>query len=82
MSIAAYEWFHSVRAMNLFPRAKSAAIPPAVNAKSTNASTGAAIASAPTNGHVHPMEKPGLGTRLLPDVVKRKDAIVRRTDSV
>jgi len=25
------------------------------------------------------MTKPGLGTKLLPDIVKRKDAIVRRT---
>jgi len=33
-------------------------------------------------GQVYPMTKPGLGTRLLPDLVRRKDAIVRRTDSI
>jgi L-alanine-DL-glutamate epimerase-like enolase superfamily enzyme len=33
-------------------------------------------------GHVHPMTKPGLGTRLLPDIGRRKDAVVRRTDTV
>ena len=32
-------------------------------------------------GFVYPMTKPGLGTRLLPDLVKRKDATVRRTTS-
>ena len=30
-------------------------------------------------GHVYPMSGPGLGTRLLPDVVKRADARVRRS---
>jgi L-alanine-DL-glutamate epimerase-like enolase superfamily enzyme len=34
------------------------------------------------NGYVYPMAKPGLGTRLLPDIGRRKDALVRRTDSV
>jgi L-alanine-DL-glutamate epimerase-like enolase superfamily enzyme len=30
-------------------------------------------------GEVYPMTKPGLGTKLLPDIAKRRDAIVRRT---
>lgn len=30
-------------------------------------------------GYVYPMTKPGLGTKLLPDITKRKDAVVRRT---
>ncbi len=30
-------------------------------------------------GHVYPMSGPGLGTRLLPDLVKRPDARVRRS---
>lgn len=30
-------------------------------------------------GYIYPMTGPGLGTRLLPDVVKRADATVRRT---
>jgi galactonate dehydratase len=33
-----------------------------------------------SNGFVHPMTGPGLGTRLQPDVLKRKDAVIRRTD--
>ncbi|MEM9624744.1 MAG: mandelate racemase/muconate lactonizing enzyme family protein [Pseudomonadota bacterium] len=33
------------------------------------------------NGYIHPMDGPGLGTKLLPDIVKRKDAHVRRSDS-
>lgn len=33
-------------------------------------------------GYVYPMTKPGLGTALQPDIVKRKDAIVRRTTTV
>ena len=33
-------------------------------------------------GYVYPMTKPGLGTKLLPDITKRKDAIVRRTTEV
>ena len=32
------------------------------------------------NGFILPMQGPGLGTKLLPDVVKRKDATVRRTE--
>jgi galactonate dehydratase len=31
------------------------------------------------NGFIHPMKGPGLGTRLLPEVVGRKDATVRRS---
>lgn len=31
------------------------------------------------DGHVYPMTGPGLGTKLLPDIVKRKDATVRRS---
>ena len=31
-------------------------------------------------GFILPMQGPGLGTKLLPDVVKRKDAKVRRTE--
>lgn len=30
-------------------------------------------------GYVYPMTKPGLGTKLLPDITRRKDAIVRRS---
>ena len=33
------------------------------------------------NGFILPMQGPGLGTKLLPDVVKRKDATVRRTEA-
>jgi galactonate dehydratase len=33
-----------------------------------------------SNGFVHPMTGPGLGTRLQPDVLKRKDATIRRSD--
>jgi galactonate dehydratase len=33
------------------------------------------------NGQVFPMTGPGLGTRLLPDVPKRADALIRRTDA-
>jgi L-alanine-DL-glutamate epimerase-like enolase superfamily enzyme len=33
-------------------------------------------------GFVYPMTKPGLGTALLPDIKKRKDAVVRRTTEV
>ena len=32
-----------------------------------------------SNGFVHPMTGPGLGTRLQPDVLERKDATIRRT---
>ncbi len=31
------------------------------------------------NGHILPMTGPGLGTKLLPDILSRKDATVRRT---
>jgi len=31
------------------------------------------------DGYVHPMSGPGLGTRLLPDVARRRDAIVRKS---
>ena len=31
------------------------------------------------NGYIHPMTGPGLGMKLLPDIVKRKDAHVRRS---
>jgi L-alanine-DL-glutamate epimerase-like enolase superfamily enzyme len=31
------------------------------------------------DGYIYPMTGPGLGTRLLPDVIKRTDATVRRT---
>jgi L-alanine-DL-glutamate epimerase-like enolase superfamily enzyme len=31
------------------------------------------------NGFIQPMTGPGLGTRLQPDVLKRKDATIRRT---
>ncbi len=31
------------------------------------------------DGHVYPMSGPGLGTKLLPDVPRRKDATVRRS---
>lgn len=31
------------------------------------------------DGYIYPMTGPGLGTRLLPDVIERADAIVRRT---
>jgi galactonate dehydratase len=31
------------------------------------------------NGFIHPMSGPGLGTRLLPEVARRKDATVRRS---
>jgi galactonate dehydratase len=31
------------------------------------------------NGFIHPMKGPGLGTRLLPEVVGRKDATVRKS---
>jgi L-alanine-DL-glutamate epimerase-like enolase superfamily enzyme len=31
------------------------------------------------DGHVHPMQGAGLGTKLLPDLVKRPGAIVRRS---
>jgi L-alanine-DL-glutamate epimerase-like enolase superfamily enzyme len=31
------------------------------------------------NGFVHPMTGPGLGTRLQPGVLERKDATIRRT---
>jgi galactonate dehydratase len=31
------------------------------------------------NGFIHPLPGPGLGTRLLPDVPKRKDATVRKS---
>jgi L-alanine-DL-glutamate epimerase-like enolase superfamily enzyme len=31
-------------------------------------------------GYIHPLHGPGLGTRLLPDIVKRKDATVRRSN--
>ncbi|MGH6919604.1 MAG: mandelate racemase/muconate lactonizing enzyme family protein, partial [Geminicoccaceae bacterium] len=33
-----------------------------------------------SNGFVHPMTGPGLGTRLQPGVLERKDATIRRTD--
>jgi L-alanine-DL-glutamate epimerase-like enolase superfamily enzyme len=33
------------------------------------------------DGYIHPMTGPGLGTRLLPDIVKRKDAHVQRSDT-
>jgi L-alanine-DL-glutamate epimerase-like enolase superfamily enzyme len=33
------------------------------------------------NGFVYPMTKPGLGTTLLPDITKRRDAVVRRTST-
>ena len=33
------------------------------------------------NGFILPMQGPGLGTKLLPDVLKRKDATVRRTEA-
>lgn len=33
------------------------------------------------NGYIYPMPGPGLGTRLLPDIEKRADAIVRRTSA-
>ena len=29
------------------------------------------------DGYIHPMEGPGLGMKLLPDIVKRKDAHIR-----
>ena len=32
------------------------------------------------NGFIHPMTGPGLGTRLQPGVLERKDATIRRTD--
>ena len=32
------------------------------------------------DGHIHPMSGPGLGTELLPDITKRPDAVVRRTE--
>jgi L-alanine-DL-glutamate epimerase-like enolase superfamily enzyme len=32
------------------------------------------------DGYIYPLNKPGLGTKLLPDIAKRPDAIVRRTD--
>ena len=32
------------------------------------------------NGYVYPMSGPGLGTQLLPDVIKRQDATVRRSE--
>ena len=31
------------------------------------------------DGYIYPMEGPGLGTKLLPDIAKRADATVRRT---
>ena len=31
-------------------------------------------------GYIYPLHGPGLGTRLLPDVIKRKDATVRRSN--
>lgn len=31
------------------------------------------------DGHIYPLTGPGLGTALMPDIVKRPDAIVRRT---
>jgi galactonate dehydratase len=31
------------------------------------------------DGHVYPMAGPGLGTRLHPDVLRRKDAVIRRS---
>jgi len=31
------------------------------------------------DGHVYPMSGPGLGTRLLPDLMQRADAKVRRS---
>ena len=33
------------------------------------------------DGHIHPLEGPGLGTTLAPDILKRKDARVRRSDN-
>jgi galactonate dehydratase len=33
-------------------------------------------------GYIHPLHGPGLGTRLLPDIVKRKDATVRRSNLI
>lgn len=33
-------------------------------------------------GFVYPIEGPGLGTRLQPDLLRRKDAVIRRTDQV
>jgi galactonate dehydratase len=33
------------------------------------------------NGHVFPMEGPGLGTELLPSVYERSDLAVRRTEA-
>ncbi len=32
------------------------------------------------DGYVHPMAGAGLGTKLIPDVLKRADAVIRRTD--
>ena len=31
------------------------------------------------DGYIYPMEGPGLGTKLLPDIAKRADATIRRT---
>ncbi len=33
------------------------------------------------DGYIYPMIGPGLGTRLLPDILKRKDATIRRSDA-
>ena len=33
------------------------------------------------DGHIFPLEGPGLGTALLPDILKRKDAHIRRSDA-
>jgi L-alanine-DL-glutamate epimerase-like enolase superfamily enzyme len=33
------------------------------------------------DGHVYPMTGPGLGTRLQPDVLRRKDAVIRRSSA-
>ncbi|MGI9488025.1 MAG: mandelate racemase/muconate lactonizing enzyme family protein [Geminicoccaceae bacterium] len=32
------------------------------------------------DGYIHPMDGPGLGMKLLPDIVKRKDVHVRKSD--
>jgi len=31
-------------------------------------------------GYIYPMTGPGLGMKLLPDILKRKDAHIRRSD--
>ena len=33
------------------------------------------------DGYVHPMSGPGLGTKLLPDILERKDATIRRSEA-